>query len=1091
MSSNNKSILIALLASVFIFGILLVIALLLFNTDEPDFVESVPEVVEPEETETEVNSLVESTIKDDKPVVVPHQEDEEMLTIKVVAAKSGKRISKASIVIRKGVDGDHMGETVYPTTSKSPGSNSKGEFKVSLAPGAYKIVARAPRYNSKRESVVLIQDNPKTVEIKLSRGLSITGKVLEKKTKRPIGGARVVAYWELGEPEDDIVQKLIDMTSIVEKTQEPAIETVSAPDGTYQLDGLKSIYYTVTGFADGFSPRSRSNIRPSAEGIDLYLPEGSKFFGRVMDTDGNSIEGAKVNAFPEVDSQDIFLVIASKSRPPVEQAETSSGGDFQFTTLGSGVYNFILDAEGFQQGRFSKVAVYEGKNEEQDFVLTPGLLLAGQVQGPEGNPIAGAWVRPIRSGDFRNENINIDFDDGRTKTGEDGQFQFNTLEPGKYSLLAWHDDYAAKQFRDVEVGNMNMIVVLASGGAISGSIEEAGSHKPISGARIVVTDLLDVKKEDVTDENGEFYVGGLSTSRRGKRYLSIHAEGYAKINNQGVKVEEGRVTENLFYELTATAGVTGKVVNSGGVPVVRARVMAKKRGENTAVPLTVGSGVSGEDGTYTINDVEAGEEIWLTVMSSEYLETESETFTINPGEKLQADDIVLNLGGWIMGVVVDSEGNGVSGASVSVRSEGETSFSAVKSTTTDRRGDFKVSGLIAGTVDLQVKTNHFLEEIKEGIEVREGLPTQGVQIQLRVGHKVSGIVLNSEDKPVRGARVMATEIVSGLKEHSTTSDAKGKFTFKTLLGDQPVKIAAEHSDYSPYESDVDVAIGTEDYVIRMDPLGGVKGFVEDLNGNPVNSFSLQPNAQIGGVSKRLSARTFQDQNGEFEYIGIPAGTYRISISAPGFSAVTIPDIVVTNGEIVDIGRFVLREGGIIDGFVLDGKSRPVSGARVRVQGGKSKFNASSSGKTGLGSAMTDKEGHFEFRNLKGGKVTLLVSHRNYVQTKLEDVDSNDSFTSRDLSIILSSGGEISGVVLGVNGRPRKNMNVYLTGLGELARDSSVTQRTKSDQKGKFYFNGLVEGGYRVTAHDFKETQRPYTDVNVGAGEAFDVQLVFN
>ena len=812
-----------------------------------------------------------------------------------------------------------------------------GKFDIQLKPGSYVVQAQAAGFQRATQRFQIAEQQRVEVTLALSKGLTISGHVYDGTNRRAIEGAMVYGYKELGAPDDDMMERLLRLIDIEDMArEEPAVATTDA-EGFYQLEGLDGVYYEVVAMAPGYSPQSRANILPSKTKVDFRLPEGSIFKGRIVDQSGNGITDAKVSVYPEVDTTDIIRVVAQKARPPVASAVTVGGGEFELSSLGIGMYNLHVTATGFQEGNFKKVRVHPGENTGQEYTLLPGLVLAGQVVDEDGEPIAGARVRPVRSGNPRSQTMFIKFEDESVECDEEGHFSFNSLSRGKYSLLAHHHDYAAKQLRDVNVGKTDLVIELDFGSAVSGTVTRNDNGEPILGAKLMVNGLLDVKKHAITDENGEYRITGISTSRRGTRYANVQAEGYARVSNQQIRVESGKEIENQDFELEATAIVTGIVLNSAGEPLPRARVMAKRTGKNASVPVTVGSAMTDDAGAFNISNLEAGNETWLEVIHSEYLNEESSTFDVAPGEKVEAGELVLSLGGSIAGQIVDAGNAPVSGAMVAIREEGETEFSLTKTASADNRGNFLLKGLSAGTVDLQIKSTRYLETIEENVIVNEGQVTSDVRIVLSAGSLLGGRILDVDGNEVTNAIVRVREVVGGLSEHRQETDVLGLFNFSSLASKDTVELEVSHPEFSPH-FDENVAVGQEDLEITLQRLGGVRGTVVGESGEVVVAFSLQPQpvldenaSPFASSGSKPAAKTVQDAEGQFEYTGLATGTYSVVVRAPNFASFVYPDVQITAGDIVDLGEAILPSGGVVEGIVIDSETaQPVEGADVRV-----------------------------------------------------------------------------------------------------------------------------------------------------------------
>lgn len=1082
---NSKTLILAVAISfLFLGGLTLLGFLFLWEEDEFPIVDTEEAVfVEEVVLESEAEVEVEPELPDFKPTGTKHG------TLTVVAVREGT--STAIRRVKYQVFTDLEGGSNKPVDGiggSKKNDRRGGKFEIKLLPGSYVVQAQAAGFTRASKKFQIREEQSLDVTLELSKGLTISGRVFSNANGKAIEGATVRGYKELGAPDDDMMTRLLGLINIEEMAREAPAVAVSGPDGFYQLEGLEASYYEVVSLASEHSPQSIPNVMPSKTGVDFKLPEGSVFRGRVVDQSGQGVPNAQVEVYPEVDTTDIISVVAQKARPPVADSKTVTSGDFEVTALGVGLYNLHITAVGFQEGNFKKVRVHRGQNTAQDYVLLPGLSIAGRVVDEDGEPIAGARVRPVQTGNPRAQTMYIRFDDNSNETDEEGRFAFNSLSRGKYSVLAWHHDYAAKQLRDVNPGKTDLDIVLSFGSAVSGTVSRKDDGSPIEGAKVVVNDLLDVKKHAVTDADGFYRITGISTSRRGTRYVNIQAEGFSRLSNQDVKVQEGKEVDNQDFELLATATVKGRVVSSNGQPVGRARVMAKRTGKNASVPVTVGSAVSDETGAFNISNLEAGEETWISVLSSDYLEAESSTFDIEPGEAVEAGEIVLSLGGTVSGEIVDSKGSPISGAVVSIREEGETEFSLTKTTSSDSRGRFLLKGLTAGTIDLRFKSNRYLETVEENVAVKEGEVTSDLGVVLYAGSVLGGRVIDSTGEVVVNASVRVREVVSGLKEHRQETDILGNFSFSSLASQDTVEIEITHSDYSPHYAE-NVSIGQDEMEITLQRLGGVKGSVVDPEGNPIVAFSLQPQpveSEGSGLFEDSSAanppaRTVQDGQGRFEYTGLANGTYRVVVRAPEYASFAYPDVTVLAGEIVDLGVAELPEGGVVDGVILDGgSSRPIEGAKIRVVTG------------GSTSAVTSgSSGDFAIRDLKdirSNKISLRVEHPDYVTETVSNIDLRDTQSCRNVQISLFQGGNLLGNVLDLDGKSKKGVSIYLSGLGELKSRPGINQSRRTDKNGVFTFSNLNPGEYRVTAMS-PGSQNVTMEVDVVPGTEKELELV--
>ena len=1029
----------------------------------------------------------------------PPSRDAVKLTVEVLEERSERPLPQAYVRVMKSTAGDRPGDNVYDSRSEPA---ADGPFTIHLVPGAYILHAQCPRYTGERLDLTVVKDTPQDLRLLLDRGNSISGRVTDQ-SGSGVAGARVVALKELGSPDADLEELLIGLVTLPEMTNTVNAETTSAEDGSYQLDGLKPEWYTVRAVARGFTPNQVEKVPAPRERVDIALAAGSSLGGLVRDPGGNPIAGVAVSAYKHIESQSIFDVIMAKSRPPVDKVYTDSAGHFTFETLGTGVFNFAAESPndanlGFQRYTVTKFTVTPNMGDALNITMQPGAKIIGYIEDPNGNPVVGASVRAQKMGGgarMPREQVAISFDDGSVLTNDIGRFEFNTLEQGQYSLLCFHEDYQSVRRQGVQADSNEVRIQMNYGGRVTGHVTDKDGN-PIAGARVMASDMADKQKEAVSQEDGLYLLSGLQAGAR-KVSVTVTAKGFAR-NRSDVQVTLNREVE-LNFEMEPTGIVSGVVVNSDNDPIANARVMVKKRqSENSGVAQTVGTGFTDRQGRYRIADVEAGAGLTIQAKKAEYLESEPADVVLVSGGSSDLDPIVMTLGGAITGRVVDAAGTPVKGCMVSVRFEGDTDLEMQgnPSGTTGVQGTFQIKGLEAATVDLVVKAPRHLPFEQKGVEVREGERHVVADIVLQQGNSVSGVVLDGSNNPIVGASVVATDFTEGLTELTSTTDAQGRFTVDRILSDDQVGLEVSHPEYSKYSVDA-VKIGTNDLSVVLGDLARISGKVLGDDGEPIVAFTVQPQYQSERRDPRkdIKPKTFSGESGTFEFKGVSAGTYNVQISAPSYSAVTLENVSVGEGESVDLGDIGLKVGGIVYGQVIDQASgSPVNRARVQIVQGRSRFAKAPRNDTPVSSAernptqFTDADGRFRFSGLKDGNLSLRVSLSGYVTQKIDSVNPALASSSQDLVISLSPGGDIAGQVLDAAGKPKARMPVYLMG-----DDSSSNQQTSTDREGRFRFAGVPGGTFTVKAHQFRpaaggNNEHAESQVNLEPGQSVEVTL---
>ncbi|MHC4381079.1 MAG: carboxypeptidase regulatory-like domain-containing protein, partial [Planctomycetota bacterium] len=327
----------------------------------------------PEETEEERLALimmqpgsVAGTVTgkaDDKPLqfyVVNAEQRSNMLEPEVEVERFededwrsfSNRQEQAEAEARKLVMGDILAEgevAVLPAESMMANlrnvqfqEDGSGTFRIdNLMPGTYKVEARADGFVVRSRKDVVVKPGAVTedIDLKMSRGATLKGRVVAFGSREPVAGAVVTignskesgfeAYFRMG----------LETTAMAR----------SGPDGSFSLEGIEEGMEWVHVLAEGFSPTSIRGrpleLEEVREDVVIQVRQGCNINGHVYDRNGVPIPARLVGGF-STDSQDFW------------QAATDDKGYYHIENVKPGSYFLItasLDNEALFTGNFMSV----------------------------------------------------------------------------------------------------------------------------------------------------------------------------------------------------------------------------------------------------------------------------------------------------------------------------------------------------------------------------------------------------------------------------------------------------------------------------------------------------------------------------------------------------------------------------------------------------------------------------------------------------------------------------------------------------------------------------------------------------------------
>ena len=481
---------------------------------------------------------------------------------------------------------------------------------------------------------------------------------------------------------------------------------------------------------------------------DVVLKQGLFYpvSGHVLDTDGNPVSGASMHAWS-------FLL-------PYERGEgtTSSDGSYSMPLKPGTYWVSARPPDGIDLATRAvnvRVAGYT----DLDIVLEPGVVLTGQVAGPDGEPETQVSISARRMPEA--------YQAAFTSVAEDGTYRM-IVERGTYTLEIdpWEEDgFLEQRISDVEItGDMTFDVALGTGSTLSGIVTDP-EGAPIPGAMVSVwnSDGLWSMESAVTAEDGGYRIDGL---RPDSYTVSVGPPDDSQLSSEVVKdvaVGEDRV---LDIELGPGLVIAGRITDVDGDPVAGIYVWAM------GPALAAGStAVTGADGSYR-----------LTVMPGQHTLTLAQVdeggFAARATHYVEvSEDMTLDLTleraevSALLGRVTDSEGAAVAGVSVAASSRDASWLTnALNSTETESDGTYQLM-LEAGRYDLTCA--HYVGDdgVSAGRKVFDTDVTDDTVFDIELPSldatwEVRGIVRDREGNPMAEVQVSAVDRSTG--SYSTT-----------------------------------------------------------------------------------------------------------------------------------------------------------------------------------------------------------------------------------------------------------------------------------------------------------------------------------
>lgn len=423
----------------------------------------------------------------------------------------------------------------------------------------------------------------------------------------------------------------------------PIAAAPAAPAGGSRLDGVLESAAEAMQRAVAAESRPQEEVAPDATdeaAAPAPPPDTPVLVGRVFDGNGRPIEGAQVTIERWTESSGFSVRVGGRSvgamgraaSPGEEGVRTDARGRFtqeRESKLGSEVAVEIR-ARGFLvlRERVELPEEIEDTFQIKDLFLQPGVVLAGRVVDPNGDPVAEARIRRATVSDDISDAMLTAFGDfglgaamGEVESDQDGQFELPHEEAGSFWLAIRHEAHPDFVFEGTgpAAGSTveGLVITLPAGasivGVVAGFPEERKSAR-VGAQAVVVGEAGDPEggggpRSGFAELMGATFAGGVERQAKIEPDGTFAVRGLVPGREYDVRVFEQRnfiETVDLSSVARARAGTTGVqldfdhgssitlevLADDTGAPPERIRVRYDWAGEPE--PIGFGASAQGE-----------------------------------------------------------------------------------------------------------------------------------------------------------------------------------------------------------------------------------------------------------------------------------------------------------------------------------------------------------------------------------------------------------------------------------------------------------------------------------------------------------------